>query len=147
MFALATACANSTTQTVLQPTEKSIVLTNQQAWDIYKKYVEGWRAIPDETRTKIAAEVIAEAASYSTPLHAIGGRQTIIEDERAFQKKFPGGHFDVGDVSAHHDVALLTWLLVQADGTVAARGHDQIRVAPDGRIVDLITFAPSVTSP
>jgi hypothetical protein len=147
MFALATACANNTTQTVREPTEKSIMLTNRRAWDVYDKYVEGWRAIPDEQRTKIAAEVIAETASYATPLHAVGGRQTIIEDERAFQKKFPGGHFDIGDVSAHHDVALLTWVLVKADGAIVARGHDQIRVSPDGRIVELITFAPSVTNP
>jgi hypothetical protein len=47
----------------------------------------------------------------------------------------------------HHDVALLTWLLVQADGTVLAKGHDQIRVSPEGKIVDLLTFAPSVSEP
>jgi hypothetical protein len=51
------------------------------------------------------------------------------------------------DVSAHHDVALLTWLLVQADGTVLVKGHDQIRVSPEGKIVNLITFAPSVSKP
>ena len=75
------------------------------------------------------------------------GRETAIEDMAAFQKSFPGGRFDVGDVSAHHDLALLTWVLVQADGKVFARGHDQIRIAPDGKIASIITFAPSVTSP
>ncbi len=40
----------------------------------------------------------------------------MIDDMAEFQKKFPEGHFDLGDVSAYHDVALLTWLLVQADG-------------------------------
>ena len=75
------------------------------------------------------------------------GRETAIEDMAAFQKSFPGGRFDVGGVSAHHDVALLTWVLVQADGKVFARGHDQIRIAPDGKIASLITFAPSVASP
>ena len=58
-----------------------------------------------------------------------------------------GGYFDVEDVSTHHDVALLTWLLVQPDGTVLAKGHDQIRVSPEGKIVELLTFAPSVSEP
>ena len=65
----------------------------------------------------------------------------------AFQQKFPGGRFDVADVSAHHDVALLTWVLVQADGTIFARGHDQIRVSREGKIANLITFPPSVSAP
>jgi len=122
-------------------------MTNQEAWKIYERYVEGWSAISEEQRARIAAEVIAEDARYSTPQHESGGRDTAIEDMAAFQKSFPGGRFDVGGVSAHHDVALLTWVLVQADGKVFARGHDQIRIAPDGKIASLITFAPSVASP
>jgi hypothetical protein len=128
-------------------TERKPMLTNQDAWKIYERYVEGWQAISDEQRAKIAAEVIAPDARYSTPTHESGGAQTMIEDMAAFQRKFPGGHFDVGDVSAHHDVALLTWVLVQADGSVLVKGHDQIRVSREGKITSLVTFAPSVTSP
>ena len=122
-------------------------MTNQEAWKIYERYVEGWSAISEQQRQRIVAEVIAGDASYSTPQHASGGRETAIEDMAAFQKSFPGGRFDVGDVSAHRDVALLTWVLVQADGKVFAKGHDQIRIAPDGKIASIITFAPSVSSP
>lgn len=122
-------------------------LTNQDAWKLYEKYIEGWKQLPDAQRTKIIAEVVADDARYTTPRHATGGRMTMIADMAAFQQKFPGGHFDIGDVSAHDDVALLTWVLVQGDGKVFARGHDQIRVSPDGKIVDLITFAPSATKP
>jgi len=127
--------------------EKANMITNQDAWKIYQKYLTGWKAISDDQRTKLAAEVIADNFQYHTPRHESGGRETVIEDMAAFQNKFPGGHFDVGDVSAHHDVALLTWVLVQADGTVFARGHDQLRVSADGKIVSLITFAPSVSRP
>jgi hypothetical protein len=65
----------------------------------------------------------------------------------AFQTKFPGGHFGIGDVSGHHEHALLTWVLVQADGTLLANGHDQIRVSQEGKIVSLITFPPSTSNP
>ena len=122
-------------------------MTNQEAWKIYGRYVQGWSAISDEERRLIANEVIAEDARYSTPQHASGGRETMIDDMVAFQQKFPGGRFDVGDVSAHRDVALLTWVLVLADGQILARGHDQIRVSPAGQITELITFAPSVAEP
>jgi hypothetical protein len=128
-------------------TEKPMTLTNGDAWKIYDRYLEGWKATSDDQRRKIAAGVIAENAQYSTPRHTSGGRATMIEDMATFQKRFPGGHFDIGDVSAHDDVALLTWVLVQADGKVFARGHDQIRVSPDGKIASVITFAPSVTKP
>jgi hypothetical protein len=128
-------------------TEKAMTLTNGDAWKIYDRYLEGWKATSDDQRRKIAAGVIAENAQYSTPRHESGGRETMIEDMATFQKKFPGGHFDIGDVSAHDDVALLTWVLVQADGKVFARGHDQIRVSPNGKIASVITFAPSVTKP
>jgi hypothetical protein len=123
-----------------------MTMTNHDAWQIYQTYVDGWRAISQDERARLASAVIAPDVHYATPRHASGGRQTVIEDMAAFQAKFPGGHFDIGDVSAHHDVALLTWVLVQADGSEVARGHDQIRVSA-GKIVDLITFAPSATAP
>lgn len=126
--------------------EKANVLTNQEAWKIYQKYVDGWKAISDEERAKIVAEITSPDIRYTTPNHESVGRPTVSEHMAAFQAKFPGGHFDVGDVSAHHDLALLTWVLVKADGSVFARGHDQIRVSPDGRIVSVITFAPPVSS-
>jgi hypothetical protein len=122
-------------------------MTNQEAKKIYHRYVDGWKAISAEERVRIAEQVIDANVRYATPRHKLGGRQTVIDDEVAFQQKFPGGRFDVGDVSAHHDVALLTWVLVQGDGTVVARGHDQIRVNAEGKIADLITFAPSVEKP
>lgn len=122
-------------------------LTNQDAWKLYEKYVSAWKAVPDAQRAKIASEVLADNIQYTTPRHTTGSKQTVIDDMGVFQSKFPGGHFEVGDVSAHDDVALLTWVLVQADGKVFAKGHDQIRVSPDGKIISLITFAPSVTKP
>ena len=122
-------------------------MTNQEAWKLYQGYLEGWKAISDERRAEIAAEVLSEDLQYSTALHGSGGRRNATEDMAAFQQKFPGGRFDVGDVSAHHDIALLTWVLVQADGTIFAKGHDQIRVSPEGKIINLITFPPSVSTP
>lgn len=118
-------------------------MTNNEAWNLYKRYVDAWKPIPDVQRRAVIEDVVDENVRYFTPQHESGGRHTIIEDIEAFQQKFPGGRFEVGDVSAHHDTALLTWVLIDADGKELARGHDQILVSPNGQIVGLTTFAPS----
>lgn len=137
----------SQTESVNSQQEQAKMITNQEAWAIYEKYAQAWKPISDEQRIELATDIIAKDAQYSSPILQAGGRDSLIERMAAFQKQFPGGHFEIGDVSAHHDVALLTWILVQADGTVFAKGHDQIRVSSAGKIVSLITFAPSVSKP
>lgn len=121
------------------------MITNEEVWKLYRRYAEAWKAISDEQRTMILAEVLDKDFRFFTPEFQ-GGLETLLEDIAGIQKKVPGGHFAVEDVSAHHDVALLTWMLVQADGNVLAQGHDQIRVTPEGKIATLITFAPSVSN-
>lgn len=119
-------------------------MTNKEAFNLYQRYADAWKAISDEQRQAIIEEVVDENILYSTPQHLSGGRQTIVSDIEGFQQQFPGGRFDVGDVSAHHDTALLTWILIDADGKEHVRGHDQILVSSKGQIVGLTTFAPSV---
>jgi hypothetical protein len=131
----------------LHAEESAKLLTNQEAWRIYETYLSGWNSASEQQRVSIATEVVAADAWYSTPRHASGGRTTIIEDMATFQKKYPGSHFEIGDVSAHHDSALLTWVMIQPDGKEFARGHDGIRVSAAGKIVSVITFAPSVLRP
>lgn len=121
--------------------------SNQKAWDIYEKYLEGWKPISKEAREKIASEIMVENVDYTTPRHETGDRNTAIKDMEAFQKRVPGGHFEIRDVSAHHDVALVTWDLIQANGESFAKGHDQLRISKEGKIIGLITFAPSVSKP
>jgi len=139
--------AKNSSQPPISGKAESANLTNAQAWQVYDRYLAGWKDVSDEQRTKIAAEVLADTIQCLTPRHDWGGRASVIADMASFQKRFPKGHVEIGDVSANHDVALLTWVLVQADGSVIARGHDQIRVSPDGKIVSLITFAPPAEKP
>jgi len=122
------------------------MITNQEAWKLYAKYADAWKPISEEQRTKTLAEVLDKDFHYMTPDFE-GGVDTLLEDMAGIQKKVPGGYFDVEDVSAHHNVALMTWLLVQPGGTILARGHDQIHVTSEGKIRNLLTFAPSVPKP
>ena len=123
-------------------------MTNHEAWKLYQKYVSAWNSSSIEQRVKIAAELLTENVEYQTVRHDLGtGRSQVIEDMTTFHEKFPGGHFEIGDVSSHHNVALLTWVIIQADGKEFARGHDQLTVDGDGKISKIITFGPSAKAP
>jgi hypothetical protein len=124
------------------------VMTNQEAWKLYEKYISAWNTSSIEQRLKIATEVLSENIEYQTVRHDLStGRSLVIEDIATFHERFPGGHFEIGDVSAHHNVALLTWVIVQADGKEFARGHDQLTVDRNGKISKIITFGPSALRP
>lgn len=124
------------------------VMTNQEAWKLYEKYLSAWNTTSVEERLKIANEVLSENMEYQTARHDLSiGRSVVIEDMAAFHERVPGGHFEIGDVSSHHNVALLTWVMIQADGKEVARGGDQMTVARNGQIAKIITFAPSVKNP
>jgi hypothetical protein len=124
------------------------VMTNLEAWKIYERYISAWNTNSIEERMKIASEVLSENIEYQTARHDLcTGRAQVIEDMATFHKNFPGGHFEIGGVSAHHNVALLVWVIIQADGKEFARGGDQIAVDSSGKISKITTFAPSVRDP
>ena len=115
-------------------------MTSQDALRVYQRYADGWNARSAEERSEIVSEVLEERLAYVTAQHRSVGREAAIGDMASFQKRFPGGRFEVGAMSAHHDVALFAWIGRAADGRVLIEGHDQIRLSPDGKIVNLITF-------
>jgi hypothetical protein len=123
-------------------------MTNLEAWKIYERYLSAWNTTSIEERMKIAFEVLSENIEYQTARHDLcTGRAQVIEDMATFHKNFPGGHFEIGGVSAHHNVALLVWVIIQADGKEFARGGDQITVDSNGKISKITTFAPSKRDP
>lgn len=131
------------------PKKKEASLSiKQKAWDLYSRMHTAWNSESLSERERIAAEVLDEKIEYQTVRHdTVFGRATVIEDMQTFHDRFPGGHFEIGDVSAHHNVALLTWVLIQADGTEFARGGDQITVGENGKIIKITTFGPSTRTP
>ena len=118
-------------------------MSNHDAWRTYEKYIGAWNTTLIEERLRIADEILSENIEYQTARHDLSvGRAQVIEDMATFHKNFPGGHFEIGGVSSHHNVALLIWVIVQADGSVFAQGPDQITIGPDGKISKITTFAP-----
>lgn len=117
-------------------------MTNLQALSIYQSYVEAWKPISDEQRKSILSEVFDENVEYLVPGY-VGGTSVAIGDMEHFQKQYPGAHFDIENVSTHHDVALFKWVLILPDGKVTVKGHDCIRFSPAGKIASLLMFGPA----
>lgn len=117
-------------------------MTNQEALNIYQTYVEAWKAIPDAQRRSILSEVLEENLEYLGP-QFVGSKPEAIQDMERFQAQYPGAHFAIGNVSAHHQVALFQWVLVLPDGKVTVKGHDCVRFSAEGRIASLLTFGPA----
>lgn len=119
-------------------------MTNDEARQIYGRYLDAWHSTDLAQRRAIADKILLEGIEYHTVRHDwCTGRSQVIEDMATFHERFPGGHFEIGPVSTHHRVALLTWIIIQANGTEFARGHDQLTVDDAGRIARIITFGPS----
>lgn len=117
-------------------------MTHLQALQVYQSYVEAWKPISDVQRKNILAEVFDENVEYLVPEY-VGGISAAIEDMERFQKQYPGAHFEVENVSTHHEVALFKWVLILPNGKVTVKGHDCIRFSPTGKIGSLLTFGPA----
>ncbi|WP_321470537.1 hypothetical protein [uncultured Paludibaculum sp.] len=118
-----------------------------KAVDLYKQYAKAWSAISDQERRSILDPVLETDIIYRIPRMEGTGHQIVINDINEFQAKFPGGQFALHSVSEHHDVALMEWQLILPDGTPGVRGHDAIRVTPEGKLGQIVTFAPSTLEP
>lgn len=118
-------------------------MTTQQALNVYRIYVGAWKPISDAERKSILTEVFDENVEYLVP-EFVGGASAAIEDMERFQKQYPGAHFEIENVSSHHEVALFKWVLLLPDGKVTVKGHDCIRFSPAGKIASLLTFGPGL---
>jgi len=120
---------------------------SSKATELYKHYVKAFAAISDGDRRKILDSVLDTEVRYQNPTMEGTGHQIVIDDIHIFQSKFPGGQFALHSVSEHHDVALMEWQLVLADGTFGVRGHDAVRITSEGKFRQIVTFAPSTLEP
>lgn len=118
-----------------------------KAVELYTHYVTAFAAIPDQERREILDAVVDTEITYRNRTMEGTGPQIILEDIHQFQARFPGASFTLHSVSEHHDVALMEWQLILADGTAGVRGHDAVRTSPAGKFASIVTFAPSTLQP
>ncbi|HEY9138094.1 MAG TPA: nuclear transport factor 2 family protein [Terriglobus sp.] len=121
-------------------------MTQQQLWNLYETYAEAWKLASREERANALVQLTDDNIQYLTQ-EFVGDREAILKDMESFRQKFPGSYFAVDDMASHHDVALFTWALVLPDGTIPTKGHDALRISPEGKIASITTFPPPTPKP
>jgi hypothetical protein len=108
-------------------------------------YLKSWNETDPLRRRALIEDVYAERATYTDPMIAAQGWETIDATIVAVQTMFPGHVFTLaGEVDAHHDIARFQWHL-------AAPGADEplvigfdVAVLDQGRIRNVHGFLDKV---
>jgi hypothetical protein len=113
------------------------------------RYIDAWNTADPDGRAKAVAGTWTEDGTYTDPLVAAGGHESIAAVIAGAQGQFPGFEFRLaGAVDGHHDIARFGWELVSvADGSAPVAGFDVITLAEDGRIRAVSGFLDRVPTP
>jgi hypothetical protein len=112
-------------------------------------YLAIWNQPDDAERTHMARQLFTEDATYTDPLVAAVGPETISQTVAAVRAQFPGWNFQhLGTIDAHNTFARFRWAL-SPDATAAAEdapviGFDVATFADDGRIERVTGFLDRV---
>jgi hypothetical protein len=108
-------------------------------------YLKSWNETDPLRRRALIEDVYAERATYTDPMIAAQGWETIDATIVAVQTMFPGHVFTLaGEVDAHHDIARFQWHLAEpgADEPLVI-GFD-VAVLDQGRIRNVHGFLDKV---
>ena len=110
-------------------------------------YLAAWNATdPDARRAAITAAVTSDVR-YVDPLADVTGAEQLGLLVAGVQQQFPGAVFGLlGEPDAHHDVVRFRWGLGPEGAEPPVIGFDVARLAPDGRIAEVLGFLDRVPS-
>ncbi|GAA2681262.1 nuclear transport factor 2 family protein [Nonomuraea recticatena] len=110
-----------------------------------ERYMAAWNETGAETRRTLVAQVFAEDVTYTDPLVAVQGRDSLDATIAAVQGQFKGLTFSLGaPVDAHHDIARFTWHLGAEGADPIVIGFDVAVIGDDGRISQVLGFLDRV---
>ena len=105
------------------------------------RYLTAWNTDDPAGRRAAIEAVWTPDHRFTDPLADVTGHDELDGFIAQVRGHYPGAVFRlVSAVDAHHDVARWSWEMTAADGSVAAVGHDTVRLAADGRIALFVGF-------
>lgn len=106
-----------------------------------ENYFAMWNARDARTRRTLVEDVWTEQARSVDPIAEVVGWDAIDEYVAREQQKYPG-HTVVrtGTPDQHHDRLRYPWALKSPKGETRLHGIDYVRVASDGRFIELVGF-------
>ena len=109
--------------------------------DLVERYLAAWNSDDPDARRAAMAAAWTPGHHFTDPLADVRGYDELDGFIAGVRDHYPGSTFRlVSGIDAHHDLARWSWELVLSDGTVAAIGHDSVRLAEDGRIELFLGF-------
>ncbi len=111
-------------------------------------YLAAWNSDdPTERRAAITRAWVPDHR-FCDPLADVGGYDELDAFIAQVRSHYAGARFElVSGVDTHHAVARWSWTMTLPDGTVAAVGHDVVRLAADDRIAEFIGFFGPLPDP
>ena len=106
-----------------------------------ENYFAMWNARDARTRRTLVEEVWTEQARSVDPIAEVVGWDAIDQYVAGEQQKYPG-HTVVrtGAPDQHHDRLRSPWALKSPQGETRLYGIDFVKVASDGRFIELVGF-------
>ncbi|WP_043628401.1 nuclear transport factor 2 family protein [Nonomuraea candida] len=112
--------------------------------ELVERYLAAWNETDAQARRNLVAQVFAENATYTDPMAAVRGRDSLDATIAAVQQQFAGLRFSLGgSVDAHHDIARFTWHLGAEGAEPLVIGFDVV-VIDDGLISQVLGFLDRV---
>jgi hypothetical protein len=104
-------------------------------------YCAAWSTPDRGVRDRLLARVWAPDGVYSDPEPTLAkGRAALSDAIAAFQRQYPGTHFQCSAPQMHHSAMRATWILLRPDGSQVTHGMDVYDMARDGRIQSVVGF-------
>ena len=110
-----------------------------------ENYIEMWNARDARTRRSLVEEVWTEQARSVDPIGDVVGWDAIDKHVAGVQQQYPG-HTVVatGAPDQHHDRLRFPWAMKSPKGETLLTGIDCVKVASDGRFIELVGFFDGV---
>ncbi len=110
------------------------------------RYIAVWNEPDADARRRAVADLWTEDGTYTDPLAAVEGHETIEAVIAGAREQFPGHTFKlIGNVDAHHDVVRFGWELVpNGGGESVVVGFDVAVIAGDGRLRNVYGFLDKI---
>jgi hypothetical protein len=121
-------------------------ITERSMRATWERWLNIWSARDDVQRSLLLPGCVAPDAVYTDPLVLAEGYEEIAVMISGFQKQVPGGSFVTKSFIQHHDQALATWMMIDANGIDLNPGSSYVRAADADHFLRMSGFF-AVASP
>jgi hypothetical protein len=102
--------------------------------ELWNEYAAAWSNPDRAARHKILEKRLTPDIQYADPLTETSGYAEISDYMESFQTGYPGRHFVISEVIAHHDSCLALWTMQNGVREIEMKGASFAEIETDGRL-------------